>query len=251
MTPDLQGTLLVFVLALGTALATGLGAIPFAFVRSVSRRVTAVTNVLAAGLMLGASAGLLAEGIEWSDGAGGWQTASGALLGVIFVVVSFRYLQSHEIDFGGVGGKRAREMALMVLVMTAHSVAEGVAVGGALAGEIRLGAVVTIAIAVHNIPEGIAISAVLRARGQSVWRCAVWSVVSSLPQPLLAVPAFLFVGIVGAALPWAVGFAAGAMVVMCFLELFPEAYDCERRDPWVAVFGAASVIAMFLFQRAM
>jgi ZIP family zinc transporter len=86
-----------------------------------------------------------------------------------------------------------------------------------------LGVFITAAIAVHNIPEGLAISLVLVPRGIGVGRAAAWSVFSSLPQPLLAVPAFLFVETFLGFLPVGLGFAAGAMVWMVISELIPDA----------------------------
>ncbi len=77
--------------------------------------------------------------------------------------------------------------------MTVHSFAEGIGVGVAFGADESLGLVTAIAIAIHNIPEGLAISLVLVPQGVSVLRAAGWSVFSSLPQPLVAVPAFLFV----------------------------------------------------------
>ena len=107
---------------------------------------------------------------------------------------------------------------------------------------------VEIAIAIHNVPEGLAITAVLRPRGVSVARCAGWSVFSSLPQPLMAVPAFLFVETFRAALPYGLGFAAGAMVYLVLVELLPEAYRYGERAE-VATLATASAVAMVLFQR--
>jgi zinc transporter, ZIP family len=243
---DWPPVLVVFVYGLFTALTTGLGALPFAFVRTVSGRTLAYANALASGLMLGASFGLVAEGTRY----GAWQTIVGANLGIVFVLLAQRYLSGHEVSFGRARGAGAKQMLLMVGVMTVHSVAEGVAVGAAFGGGMTLAAVVTIAIAVHNVPEGLAISAVLRPKGESVARCAFWSIFSSLPQPLMAVPAFLFVGAFRTALPYGVGFAAGAMVLMVFLELLPEAYDQGRNAPIAFVTGLA-FIAMFVFQRAL
>lgn len=236
--------LLVFLYGLLTALATGLGALPFFFVRRISPTVVAVANSLAAGLMLGASFGLVAEGTEY----GRWQTIAGALIGVVFILGTQRLLEGREISFGEVEGAGARQMVLMVIVMTVHSFSEGVAVGVSFGGGATLAAVITIAIAVHNIPEGLAISAVLRPKGVSVPKCVGWSIFSSLPQPLMAVPAYLFVEAVRPGLPWGIGFAAGAMVFMVLEELLPEAYEDARR-PAVALMVSLALVGMVLFQQ--
>ena len=138
-------------------------------------------------------------------------------------------------------------MTLIIVVMTVHSIAEGVAIGASFAGGATLAALITVAIAVHNIPEGLAISAVLRPRGASIAACAWWSFFSSIPQPLVAVPAFLFVDTFQPALPYGMGFAAGAMVFMVLVELLPEAYGEGRRAP-VALLVSATLVAMVVFQ---
>jgi zinc transporter ZupT len=139
-------------------------------------------------------------------------------------------------------------MLLMVVVMTVHSFAEGVAVGVSFGGGASLATAITLAIAVHNVPEGLAITAVLRGQGVSLWTCAAWSVFSSLPQPITAVPAFLFVERVAAALPYGLGFAAGAMVFMVLVELLPEAYE-QTRGSRVALVTGLTLVAMLLFQQ--
>ena len=194
--------------------------------------------------MLGASFGLVAEGTHY----GAWQTLVGALLGVLFILGTQRLLGDREIGFGAARGADAKQMVLIVVIMTIHSFAEGVAVGVAFGGAATLGLLITIAIAVHNIPEGLAISAVLRPRGVSVPRCAAWSVFSSLPQPLMAVPAFLFVEAFRTALPYGIGFAAGAMVFMVLEELLPQAFDRARRAV-VALQVSITLVAMVLFQQ--
>jgi zinc transporter ZupT len=239
-----QAALTVLLYGTITALATGLGAIPFVFLRSVSARAVASANAVAGGLMLGASFGLVAEGTTY----GAWQTLVGALLGVLFIIATQRFLGGREISFGDIRGADARRMVLIVMVMTVHSFAEGVAVGVSFGGGPTLAFVITLAIAVHNVPEGLAISAVLRPRGVSVAACAGWSVFSSLPQPLMAVPAFLFVEAVRPALPYGLGFAAGAMVFMVLEELLPEAYDRARR-PVVALQVSVTLVAMVVFQQ--
>jgi len=247
----------VFLAALSTAIATGLGAVPFAFVKNMSTRTMGLANALAAGLMLGASFGLVAEGAQH----GVWQTVGGAATGLAFIVVTQRYLAQHDISFGDIQGASARKMLLIVVVMTVHSFAEGVAVGVSFGGGASLASAITIAIAVHNIPEGLAISAVLRPRGASLLACAGWSVFSSLPQPLMAVPAYLFVERFQRALPFGLGFAAGAMVYVVLVELLPEAYEAEgerhgAEPAWspmsaIAATVTLSLVGMLLFQRAL
>ncbi len=236
--------LVVFLYGLATALATGLGALPFALVRVVSGRIVASSNAIASGLMLGASYGLVAQGTTY----GGVQTVIGAMAGVSFILVTQHLLRNADVQFGRARGAGARQMALMVVVMTAHSFAEGVAIGVAFGGGVTLAVLITAAIAVHNIPEGLAISAVLRPRGTSVVGCAWWSVVSSLPQPVMAVPAFLFVEAFSEALPYGIGFAAGAMVFMVLVELLPEAFQ-RARGRTVALLVSLSMVGMVLFQR--
>lgn len=234
--------LTVFVYGLITALATGLGALPFALIRSVSPRAVAFANAVAGGLMLGASFGIVAEGSAY----GAWQTLAGGLLGVLFIIVTQHWLG--DPDIAGATTADTRRMALIVIVMTVHSFAEGVAVGVAFGGGPTLALAITLAIAVHNVPEGLAISAVLRPRGATVLACAGWSIFSSLPQPIMAVPAFLFVDAFRAALPYGLGFAAGAMVFMVLEELLPEAYDRASRAR-VAMVVSLTLVGMMLFQR--
>jgi zinc transporter ZupT len=239
--------LLVFFYALLTAVATGLGAIPFVFVRTISERFAAYSAAVAGGLMLGASFGLVAEGTGYGRG----ETLLGALLGVGFILVTQRFLgeqDGHEMVFEAVTGDGARKMLLILIVMTVHSFAEGVAVGVSFGGGVTLGAIITLAIAIHNVPEGVAISAVLRPQGVSVVRCAGWSIFSSLPQPLMAVPAFLFVETFRTALPYGLGFASGAMVYMVLVELLPEAYEHGDRAQ-VATLATVSAVVMVLFQQ--
>ena len=227
-----------------TALATGLGAIPFAFVRHVSQRAIAYSNALAAGLMLGACFGLISEGTEHSPG----ETLAGVILGVVFILVAHRRIAGLDVSFDEVDGADARRMVLVVLVMTVHSVAEGIAVGASFGGGMHLATVMTVAIAVHNVPEGVAITAVLRPRGVGLLRSAGWSIFSSLPQPLLAVPAFLFVEAFAPALPYSIGFAAGAMIFMVFMELLPEAFE-EAPRARIGLVTSIGLIVMVLFQR--
>jgi zinc transporter, ZIP family len=239
------GVATVFLLALLTAVATGLGALPFAFAKHPTRRWLGASNAVAAGLMLAASFGLIYEGVNH----GLLRTLAGALLGLAFIVAARRLLRQdeHPAVFAGMGGLDARKALLIVGVMTVHSFTEGVAIGVSFGGGEALGLFISLALAVHNIPEGLAISLVLVPRGVGWVRAAWWSIFSSLPQPLMAVPAFLFVEVFRELLPYGLGFAAGAMIWMVFSELVPDALE-EASENLVAVVITLSIVAMVAFQ---
>jgi zinc transporter, ZIP family len=209
--------------ALVTALATGLGAVPLVFVRHATRWL-ARANALAALLMLGASAMLFYE----AYGEGVVELVVGAVAGAAAVGLAARRLRTHEgWSFETLRGASARSALLIVGVMTLHSAAEGIGVGVSFGGGQTVGLATSAAIAAHNIPEGLAISLVLVPRGVSVRRAALWSVFSSLPQPLLALPAFLGVEAFRSALPFGLAFAGGAMVWMVLAAVLPSVYRTD------------------------
>lgn len=212
--------LLVFIAALITALATGLGALPLLIARAGSVRLVALGNAVAAGLMLAATFSLMVEGFDFSP----TRTLTGVIAGVGLIVLADRWLKSRgDVSVAHMQGADARRVLLIMGIMTAHSAAEGIGVGVSYGGGRELGDFITIAIALHNIPEGLAIALVMVPRGAGVGRAALWAIGSSLPQPLLAVPAFLFVLAFAPWLPVGLGLAAGAMLWMVFAELLPEA----------------------------
>src|SRR5215218_6379782 len=127
------GAASVFLFALLTAAATGLGAVPFAFAKHPTRGWLGASNAVAAGLMLAASFGLIYEGVNY----GVLRTLAGALLGLGFIVAARRVLRQdeHPAIFAGMGGLDARKALLIVEVMTVHSFTEGVGIGVSFGGE--------------------------------------------------------------------------------------------------------------------
>jgi ZIP family zinc transporter len=225
---------LVFVAGLITALATGVGALPFFFISDVSDRLNVALWGVASGIMAVASVlGLIPEGLAAGSAV---TVAVGVLAGVLLVVVAHDLLVDAEIDPQQYEAADFKKLVLILGVLTVHSFPEGIAIGVAfaelnLAGGVPLfGFVVpalaiamTVAISVHNVPEGVAISIPLRAMGISEWRMVWWSVFSSLPQPIGAVIAFGFVRLARPLLPAGFGFAAGAMLYLVASEFIPEA----------------------------
>jgi zinc transporter, ZIP family len=238
--------LAVFVVALATALATGLGVIPVMAVRANEHRAIALSSGLAAGFMLGASAALFYEGVL-RDPLG---TGLGALAGVGFILATRALLgRQRDAHIGQLRGARGMTALLVIGVMTVHSFTEGVALGVSFAGEESLGILIAIAIAIHNIPEGVAVSLALVPFGEPPHKAALWSIFSSFPQPLMAVPAFLAVRTFEPLLSTGLGFAGGAMVWMVFTQLLPETLAGESRRLGivaVSVSGAVMLAIEFL-----
>lgn len=241
---DLPPVLLVFLYALLTALATGLGALPLLALRRVPERFMGLANGAAAGLMLAASFQLVREGLAYSMP----RTVLGMGIGLVAIVLAQRWLdRDHDISVAELDGASARKALLILGVMTAHSFAEGIGVGVSFGSTVAFGVFMSVAIAVHNVPEGLAISLSMVPRGVPVWRAAWWSVFSSLPQPLMAVPAFLFVSVFEPVLPVGLGVAAGAMIWMAQSELVPEAIQQAPKEQ-VATALTLAGMAMVAFQ---
>jgi len=234
----------VFLAALITAVATGVGALPFLVFRTMSKRTVSLANAAAAGLMLAACHGLIAEGIAISPE----RTLLGVLIGLGGIILGQRLIDdSHAPEIANLKGLDAKKALLIVGVMTAHSFAEGVGVGVSFGGDGELAGFITTAIAIHNIPEGLAIALILIPRGTTVLAAALWSIFSSLPQPIMAVPSYLFVQAFEPFLPIGFGLAAGAMFWMVFSELIPEAQE-EVETSHVGTAVTLSFTAMLAFQ---
>ena len=238
----LANLILVFFAGLVTALATGVGALPFFLVEDIPDRWNVGLWGLASGIMVAASVfGLLKEGLAAGTI---WDIAPGVVVGVLLVVVSHRVITHAEIDPREYAEADFKKLVLILGILTVHSFPEGVAVGVSFAdlnlgdGTMFLGFSIpilaifmTLAISIHNVPEGTAVSIPLRAMGVSKWKMVWWSIFSSLPQPVGAVLAFAFVRYAREFLPFGFGFAAGAMIYLVLTEFIPEALDLGEGLP--------------------
>ena len=227
---------LVFLAGLVTAVATGVGALPFFFYEDIQPRWNVVLWGLASGIMISASVfGLVKEGLAVGTPR---QIVPGILVGVLLVVVGHRVITRCEFNPREYEEADYTKLVLILGILTVHSFPEGVAVGVSFA-DLNLGVgpsvfgftvpvlavFMTVAISIHNVPEGTAISIPLRSMGVSKWRMVWWAIFSSLPQPIGAVLAFAFVRYARDFLPFGFGFAAGAMVYLVVTEFLPEALE--------------------------
>ena len=228
-----------------TAVVTGLGVIPFVFFKNFNRWWLSIFQAAAAGLMLGASHNLIQEGAHINP----FRTFSGMLLGLILIVLANRLISKRsDVDLGDLEGGDARKALLVLGIMTAHSFAEGIGVGVSFGGGEKLGLFITAAIAIHNIPEGLAVALVMVPKGTKTWKAGFWSIFTSLPQPLMAIPAFLFVTFFTPWLPVGLGLAAGAMIWMVFAELIPDAYEGGASGATIGIAVTLAFAALLAFQ---
>ena len=224
----------VFWVALFTALATGLGALPVIFIRSTELRWRGIAAATASGMMLSASVFALAD--EALSRGAALDVIIGMLAGALFFSWTAKLIDKKGWTIGGLSEKGSRQTLLLLLTLFVHSIPEGAAIGvGYATGEIKFGWLLAVAIAVHNIPEGTAVSLPLKANGASLGKCIWYSILTSMPQPIVAVPAFLLVSVFQPLLPASLGFAGGAMIFLVIQELLPESF--EHSSPTEAAWG--------------
>jgi ZIP family zinc transporter len=236
----------LFLAACGTALATGLGAIPVFFLGRRAAQLTPLLLGFAAGVMgVAAIVGLLIPAIEEGSPPA---VVLGLLVGLAFLVLARRLL-GPDAGFMGRTGPGARTSALVFLVLFVHSLPEGFAVGTAFASDrAGLSLFVILAIAIQNIPEGTTVAIPMEqagfGRGRQFWA----AVGTSAPQPVGALIAFVAVEQIGGLLPFSFAFAAGAMLALIAVELLPQAYGGPQRVAPSAgmVAGAAVMLALSL-----
>lgn len=169
--------------------------------------------------------GLLLPGLD--DGTP-LEVGAGLLAGAVFLGVVREYLDHSR--FRAERRRSSRTALLVFIVLLAHSLPEGFAIGTAYASETAgLSLFVIVAIGLQNIPEGTSVAIPMEADGQSRARQFWAAVASSAPQPVGAVIAFLLVEEITALLPISFGFAAGAMLTLVAVELAPQALRMDAR----------------------
>jgi zinc transporter, ZIP family len=230
----------LFLAACGTALATGLGAVPVFYLGTRAAQLTPALIGFAAGVMGVASvAGLLAPAVEEGSPAA---IVAGFVLGAALLSVARRRLDP-QASFMGRSGPRARTSALVFLVLFVHSLPEGLAVGTAFASDrAGLSLFVILAIAIQNVPEGTSVAIPMAAAGFSRMRQFWAAVGTSAPQPVGALIAFLLVEQVQSLLPFSFAFAAGAMLSLIAIELLPSAYAGRRFGPSLGLAAGAALM---------
>ena len=234
---------------------TALGASFVFFFKNMNRVVLDGMLGFTGGVMIAASFwSLLSPAIEMSKGEGFVKVipvAVGFALGALFIFGLDKLLPHLHINFKETEGVKSpwQRTTLLVLAITLHNIPEGLAVGvlfgGVAAGipEASIAGAVTLAIGIgiQNFPEGIAVSMPLRRMGMSRWKSFMYGQSSALVEPVAgvlgAVAVLFFIPI----LPYALAFAAGAMIFVVVEEVIPETQQDKNTD-----IAALGLIAGFI-----
>lgn len=230
-----------FIATIFTWLMTAAGAaLVFGSRNHTSKRLLDTMMGFAAGVMIAASYwSLLAPAIAMSDGA--WfPAAAGFIMGGAVLFAIDRILPHLHPDLKEPEGLPThwRRSVLLVLAITLHNFPEGLAIGVAfgaagsgIEGATLAGAVaLAIGIGIQNFPEGLAVSMPLRREGLSRSKSFWWGQLSATVEPVAGVLGALAVLAMKPILPYALAFAAGAMIFVVVEELIPESQRGGNTD---------------------
>jgi ZIP family zinc transporter len=256
-----QNTVLQALIAtLFTWFVTALGAGLVFFFKTINRKVLDGMLGFAAGVMIAASFwSLLAPAIEMAEESSlpAWIPATaGFLMGGLFLWIADKIIPHLHLGFPmeeaeGIKTSWHRSI-LLVLAITLHNIPEGLAVGvafGALASDLpsatMAGAVaLAIGIGIQNFPEGAAVSVPLRREGFSRLKSFWYGQASGIVEPIAGVLGAVSVILIKPILPYALAFAAGAMIYVVVEELIPESQLEKNTD--IATIGAMLGFAVMM-----
>jgi ZIP family zinc transporter len=244
-----------FLASLTAGALTAVGALPVLAGHSVSRRMHDVLLGFAAGVMLSASFfSLIAPGIEtarefYAD------VRIAALIAVVGIIAGMAFVAGlnewvpHEHFRQGPQGPLDTELAkiwLFVLAITIHNLPEGLAVGvGFGGGDISRGLTLAIGIGLQNAPEGLAVAVALLASGYTRVQSFLVASLTGLVEPVAGLAGAYAVSLSQLVLPWALTFAAGAMLYVISHEIIPETHRHGYENQ--ATLGLAIGIVAMLF----
>jgi len=245
-----------------TWFVTALGASLVFFFKKINQKVLDTMMGFAAGVMIAASFwSLLAPAIEMSEEVGGipWVPAAvGFLLGGLFLFGVDKLLphlhpgfQVNEAE--GIKTSWQRSV-LLVLAITIHNIPEGLAVGVAFgaaaagypAATVAGAVALAIGIGIQNFPEGTAVSVPLRREGMKRRKAFWFGQLSGMVEPISGVLGALAVIFIRPLLPYALAFAAGAMIYVVVEELVPESHMEKHTHfaTWGAMIGFAVMMTL-------
>lgn len=255
--------LLALIATLGTWALTALGAAVVVFFKDPNPKLLNLMLGFAAGVMIAASFwSLLQPAIERAEttlSTPAWLvTTIGFLGGALFMWVSDKTVTAMRRKADSTSGspnERFNRIIMLILSITLHNIPEGLAVGvafGTLGGgsyttESFMGAVsIAIGIGLQNFPEGAAVSLPLRREGVSRRKSFMLGQASGMVEPIAGVIGAALVVRIETFLPYALAFAAGAMILVAIHELIPECQRNMSTQPYFATMGILSGFAVMM-----
>ncbi len=239
---------------------TALGASVVFFFKTMNRVVLDGMLGFTGGVMVAASFwSLLMPAINMSSGEGFDKVIPvtiGFILGALFIFSLDKFLPHLHINFEQSEGKKTtwQRTTLLALAITLHNIPEGLAIGvlfgGAALGipeaSVASAVVLAIGIGIQNFPEGIAISIPLKRMGMSRTKSFMYGQASALVEPVAGVIGAVAVNFFTPILPYALAFAAGAMIFVVVEEVIPETQQDKNTDIATLGFIAGFTIMMML-----
>ncbi len=239
---------------------TALGASVVFFFKTMNRAFLDGMLGFTGGVMVAASYwSLLAPAIAMSEGEGFVKVmpaAIGFILGAFFLFGLDKLLPHIHINFKETEGVKSpwQKTTLLVLAITLHNIPEGLAVGvlfgGVAAGipeaSIAGATILAIGIGIQNFPEGIAVAMPLRRMGMSRTKSFLYGQSSALVEPIAGVLGAVAVTFFTPILPYALAFAAGAMIFVVVEEVIPETQQDKHTDIATLGFVGGFVVMMSL-----
>ena len=243
---------------LGTWLVTALGASSVVFFTSPNQKTLNFMLGFASGVMIAASFwSLLQPAIEraeqFSEIPAYLVATLGFLFGAIFIWFSDKvisYTRKRLNNINEINNDRLNRIIMLILSITLHNIPEGLAVGVAFGAlqegytpEKLMGAIsVAVGIGLQNFPEGAAVSLPLRRDGYSRKKSFLIGQASGMVEPIAGVIGALLVVHIESILPYALSFAAGAMILVAVHELIPE---CQKNKDVQPYFSTTGIILGF------
>ncbi len=239
---------------------TALGAAFVFFFKNMNRMLLDGMLGFTGGVMIAASYwSLLAPAIEMSTGEGVMKivpVSIGFILGALFLFILYKILPHLHINFKKAEGVKTpwQRTTLLTLAITLHNIPEGLAVGvlfgGVAAGipEATIAGALTLAIGIglQNFPEGIAVAMPLRRMGLSRTKSFMYGQASAIVEPIFGVLGAVAVTFFTPILPYALAFAAAAMIYVVIEEVVPETQQSGNTDIATLGFVAGFVVMMCL-----
>ena len=254
---------MALIATLGTWFVTALGAATVVFFKSPNPKALNLMLGFASGVMIAASFwSLLQPAIERAEAASDlpayFVATAGFLFGAAFMWGSDKIVtltRRKVTNTQGNPNTRFGRIIMLILSITLHNIPEGLAVGvafgalqnGGYSTEGLMGAAtIAIGIGLQNFPEGAAVSVPLRREGFSRKKSFLYGQASGMVEPIAGVMGAWLVVYVEAILPYALAFAAGAMVLVAVHELIPECQKNQEAQPYLATMGIVLGFAVMM-----